>query len=51
MQKTNLRLLKRGRKRNKLAVWDSGIHTTIHKIDNPQEPSVEHRETMRNILY
>ena len=39
--KTNLWLPKgKEVRRDKLGVWDEHTHTTIHKIDNQQEPTI-----------
>ena len=31
-------------RRDKLRVWDQQIHTTKYKTDNPQGPTVQHRD-------
>ena len=45
-QETNLWLSKgkAGGGGGKLGVWDSHTHTSIHKTDNQQEPTVWHRK-------
>ena len=39
-QKTNVWLPQGKRRRDKLRIWDSQIHTSIHKIDKLHGPTV-----------
>ena len=44
-QKTNVWLPKRkGAERDKLRVWNQQIQTTMYKVDEQQDPTVQHGE-------
>ena len=43
LKRTNLWLHKPGGKDSQ-GVWDGHVHTAIFKMDNPQGPTVQHKE-------